>query len=155
MKIIRLKFKTLRELLATKGIEYKYGAFRCEGQENSVTESMFDFCGQVFQSRLIVTTPSFVKINGFRIYPWMCSHWEIVPEGESAFESYGIRDFYDDCGNNLSVELNTSDYMMFVEEEDVVCIQVNGECIGLTTKQAQEVVHAVEEIIDIKKLTEE
>lgn len=155
MKIIRFKFKTLRELLATKGIEYKYGAFRCEGEENSVTEPMFDFCGQVFQSHPIEATPSFVKINGFRIYPWMCSYWEIIPEGEIAFESYEIRDFYDDCGNNLSVELNMSDYKMFVEEEDVVCIQVNDEYIGLTTKQAQEVVHAVEEIINIKKLTEE
>ena len=154
MTKVIIKIKTLEELLCTKGVTYRNGAISCENEDSFFLKDMFYLCGEHSVGELGVTPYSHCNIEGWTIAPWMCSEWEEISESKQAYGAYRDKEFVDDTGNSLRVELNTYSYEQFIQEDEKIYVEVNGRGVGLTIPQAQEVILALEEIINIEKLKE-
>lgn len=154
MTKVFLKIKTLEELLCTKGVTYRHGAISYENEDVSFLKDMFYLCGEHTVGELRETPYSHCNIGGWTIAPWMCSEWEEITESKQAYRAYHDKEFIDGTGSSLRVELNTYSYERFIQEDEKIYVEVDDCGIGLTIPQAQEVILALEEIINIEKLRE-
>lgn len=146
---VKFTIKTLEELLSTNGIKYENEVFTCEGEENSFVFGMISLCGRSGKCEQFNNEK--VYYEGYEIYEWMCSSWEVINEKEERFNNFKDSLFRLEDGTNIMIGLDQGTLPRFLESESVIYLEFSKTCIGATIDEWKALDSKVKEIIKLKE----
>ena len=146
---VKFTIKTLEELLSTNGIKYENGVFTREGKKDNFIFGMISLCGRSGKCEQFNNEK--VYYEGYNIYEWMCSSWEVINEKEERFNNFKDSSFRLEDGTNIIIGLNQETLPHFLESESVIYLEVGETYISATIDEWKELDSKVKEIIELKE----
>lgn len=160
--MLKVKVKTLEELMDTKGVSIEEGCLYIKNttpEEDRVyfTPNMRYLCGREVYLNSINGVHS-TKEEGWHIESWMCVSSEYAPYEEvltHSLQTLGCQEVIDNEGRIVTIECNDNVLSTLIEEDNNIYLSIeNGDgemiCAGLTFDQWEELNEQVEKIRKLK-----